>query len=337
MRTPLRRYLRGANLVTLHEVQSGARRVYHFDHQGTTQCLTTGGAVSDRFASDAWGVQVKRIGTSANTTWFGGNKGYETRSNGEMAYVRGRYLRFARGVWLSGDRVSEFLRHLMQASPSVYRRYLRLLMDIANGLPPSSGAYTYVTNRPSALMDPTGWMEEAPRCGCDPKNLPSCEEICAAAEASDKSEPILRKPFSCGGVYCRCGVKCACRTTCNVSNQTNRPGRCKAFDDCVRKHEECHLDDLLDCDKSDDALSRPMPRPRPGLGPEEREAARECPVRCYMDIACLVDALTKDRDTTCQLWIKSQIKNQMDYLRKNCRDLLPEGDPCINNQTPRCK
>jgi hypothetical protein len=37
----------------------------------TTQCLTDiSGAVTDRFASDAWGVQVKRTGTSINRHWL---------------------------------------------------------------------------------------------------------------------------------------------------------------------------------------------------------------------------------------------------------------------------
>ena len=53
MRTPLRRYARGDELITLDEVQQNRSRVYSFDHQGTTQCLTDGtGVVTDRFAAD---------------------------------------------------------------------------------------------------------------------------------------------------------------------------------------------------------------------------------------------------------------------------------------------
>ena len=61
----------------MQDVQASHVRYYHFDHQGTTQCLTDEtGAVTDRFASNAWGVQVKRTGTSINRQWYIGNSGY---------------------------------------------------------------------------------------------------------------------------------------------------------------------------------------------------------------------------------------------------------------------
>jgi len=68
MSTALRRYFRGANLVAMQDVVAGKKYVYHFDEQGTTQCLTDAatGAVTDRFSCDAWGVPVKRSGTSIN-------------------------------------------------------------------------------------------------------------------------------------------------------------------------------------------------------------------------------------------------------------------------------
>jgi hypothetical protein len=51
--TAVRRYYRGHDLVTVRDVAAGQSRVYHFDHQGTTQCLTgQAGAVTDRFAAD---------------------------------------------------------------------------------------------------------------------------------------------------------------------------------------------------------------------------------------------------------------------------------------------
>ncbi len=57
----------------MEEVQTGRRLNYHFDHQGTVQCLTDmQGNVTDRFASDAWGVPVKRTGTSLNRQWYVG-------------------------------------------------------------------------------------------------------------------------------------------------------------------------------------------------------------------------------------------------------------------------
>ena len=64
MWTPRRRYYRGHRLVAMRDCVANENRYYHFDHQGTTQCLTDStGAVTDRFASNAWGVQVKRTGT----------------------------------------------------------------------------------------------------------------------------------------------------------------------------------------------------------------------------------------------------------------------------------
>src|SRR5205823_4638050 len=54
----LRSYYRGFMLEAMRDEGAGANRYYRFDHQGTTQALTDStGAVTDRFASDAWGVQ----------------------------------------------------------------------------------------------------------------------------------------------------------------------------------------------------------------------------------------------------------------------------------------
>lgn len=102
MATALRRYYRGHNLVTLREVPTAQSRVYHFDHQGTTQCLTDStGTVTDRFASDAWGVPVKRTGSSLNRHWYVGGRGYV--DDRTLLYIRQRYLtpRFAN--WSSVD------------------------------------------------------------------------------------------------------------------------------------------------------------------------------------------------------------------------------------------
>jgi hypothetical protein len=67
MSTALRTYIRGAETVLMRDDVAGTNRYYHFDHQGTTQALSDStGAVTDRFASDAWGVQLRRTGTSGN-------------------------------------------------------------------------------------------------------------------------------------------------------------------------------------------------------------------------------------------------------------------------------
>lgn len=117
MRTAIRRYYRGHNLVTMRDVQAAQSRTYHFDPQGTTQCLTDStGAVTDRFAADAWGVEVKRSGSSINRQWYVGNGGYYYQRETDVQYVRRRWLASPRGLWLSTDP----LMTLASYSPYVY-------------------------------------------------------------------------------------------------------------------------------------------------------------------------------------------------------------------------
>jgi RHS repeat-associated protein len=137
--TALRRYYRGRKLVTMRDVAAGQNYVYQFDHQGTTQCLTDQtGAVTDRFASDAWGVQVKRTGTSINRHWYIGNWGYRRAVDRALDYVRARYYTMARGRWASEDPAQWTLL-----------------------------GYRYARNSPSIDLDPSG-LFCAPR-GCTGK------------------------------------------------------------------------------------------------------------------------------------------------------------------------
>jgi hypothetical protein len=102
MRTPLRRYYRGHNLVGMRDVPAGATRYYHFDHQGTTQCLTdSAGAVTDRFASDAWGVEVKRTGSSDNRYWYRGAEGLSREATSQLVQFQGEYSSGLLGRWLA--------------------------------------------------------------------------------------------------------------------------------------------------------------------------------------------------------------------------------------------
>src|SRR5438067_11473845 len=106
MSTALRTYYRGHSLVAMRDEVAHQNRYYHFDQQGTTQALTDStGAVTDRFASDAWGVQVKRTGSSINRQWYVGNLGYARQVDQALDYVRERYLDVARGRWLSREPV----------------------------------------------------------------------------------------------------------------------------------------------------------------------------------------------------------------------------------------
>lgn len=132
--TPIRRYSRGRKLVAMRDVEAGLSRYYHYDHQGTTQCLTDGaGGVADRFASDAWGVPVKRTGSSINRQWYIGGLGYYT---GQLQYVRARYLNSLLGQWRSHDRL------------------------------PTERPYDYVDNSPGTMVDPSGLVPPRPKYGC---------------------------------------------------------------------------------------------------------------------------------------------------------------------------
>lgn len=132
MSTPLRRYYNGPNgPASMVDCRTNQKRYFHYDHQGTVQCLTDEtGAVTDRFASDAWGVQVKHLGTSINRQWYIGRSGYHRQADQALDYVRARYLSPGLGAFVSHDRL-----------PSIFR------------FPES---YAYASNSPAYLIDPTG-------------------------------------------------------------------------------------------------------------------------------------------------------------------------------------
>ena len=104
MSTALRTYYRGHSLVGMRDEVAAQTRTYHFDHQGTTQALTdSNGTVTDRFACDAWGVQVKRTGSSINRHWYVGQLGYYRQVDQMLDYVRARYLASSLARWKSVD------------------------------------------------------------------------------------------------------------------------------------------------------------------------------------------------------------------------------------------
>ena len=144
--TPRRRYFRGHNLVTMQDVQAGTSSVYHFDHQGTTQCLTdtATGAVTDRFASDAWGVQVKRTGASINRQWYIGSFGYYGTPSSQVLSCDQRYYTSGTARWASRD---------LQRSGELDR------------------AFAYVDNSRGWLIDPAGLQT---RSACSTRSTTSC-------------------------------------------------------------------------------------------------------------------------------------------------------------------
>lgn len=142
MSTAIRTYYRGHNLVQIRNAQAGENRLYHFDHQGTTQALTAStGTVSDRFSSDAWGVPVKHWGSSINRHWYIGNLGYYSFPSAADYYVRARHLSSHLARWQSMD--------------SLARR-----LSIGAG----PGAFLYGRNSPSYRVDPSGHFSVDPNC-----------------------------------------------------------------------------------------------------------------------------------------------------------------------------
>src|SRR5438270_9025422 len=100
----------------MRDVQANQTRYYHSDHQGTTQALTDSiGAVTDRFASDAWGVQVKRTGSSINRQWYVGRFGYHRGVDRAADYVRANNLEPRLGRWQARDPEAD-----LEASAYVY-------------------------------------------------------------------------------------------------------------------------------------------------------------------------------------------------------------------------
>ena len=101
----VRRYYRGAELVAMKDVAAGENRYYHFDHQGTTQALTSSvGTVTDRFNSDAWGRILGSSASIINQMWFVGSTGYYTSL--DLLYVRKRWYSPRQALWISKDQLS---------------------------------------------------------------------------------------------------------------------------------------------------------------------------------------------------------------------------------------
>ena len=103
MTAVLRRYNRGRKLVSVTDAIAGTKSVYHFDHQGSTQCLTdaTTGAVTARFSSDAWGVPVLRSGVSTSDLWYLGDTNTTSDPQSNLCHSPGGDFRVADARLLS--------------------------------------------------------------------------------------------------------------------------------------------------------------------------------------------------------------------------------------------
>src|SRR5437660_2218357 len=123
-------------MVVMRDVTAGVNRYYHLEHQGTTQALTDStGTVTDRFASDAWGVQVKRTGSSINRQWYIGNLGYARQVDQALDYIRLRYYSPSSAQFHSRD-------PLQGVRPDAAGRMIAV-----------ATAHSYARGRPTALVD----------------------------------------------------------------------------------------------------------------------------------------------------------------------------------------
>jgi len=239
MSTALRRYYRGHNLVTMRDVQANASRHYHFDHQGTTQCLTdSASAVTDRFSSDAWGVQVTRTGSSINRHWFVGNSGYQRSSPAHTDYVRARWLATASGSWLARDPAachvmerggSRYLRGFVRQawSPPFTRRSgpgpisirctgaesprrirFRRPREESSRCRSDASTYAYCYNNPTVLIDPSGTVPML------------CIALCA---------PCLSCGIALGAACSDCGTDSQCWGDCISGTIENLPPSVQGF------------------------------------------------------------------------------------------------------------
>jgi RHS repeat-associated protein len=192
MSAPTRRYYRGATLAAMEDVSAQATRVYHFDHQGTTQVLTDpSGAVTDRFASDAWGVEVKRTGSSINRQWYIGNWGYYRQRERMLDYVRARHYQASAAHWLSRDRTRD-----------------------------RTHPYCYGANNPSERTDPSGWKPTSPCTPSTPSSFlpPTAGDILCDSGLDIAIGDLTTLLLEFTNFGCLCGITFTGEATLNITS-----------------------------------------------------------------------------------------------------------------------
>jgi RHS repeat-associated protein len=269
MSTALRTYFRGHTLAAVREQPVGgsaATRYYHFDHQGTTQCLTDAtGAVTDRFASDAWGVQVKRTGTSINRDWYVGNWGYHTQPDNGLNYVRARYFASRLGAWLSQDPIATAQRLYVYAHcrPSVLKDVTGLRVTKQQGCTPGEvdqynkllndacGLFKQIRDQITAPERPS-WLqkinrcikESGERCAGDklqirPGDVPPGKQIREEATLQCLIDACSNLWLVCSNVQCPRGFEVCCKGETPPCACANRISNFPAAGKSQCKMERC--------------------------------------------------------------------------------------------------
>jgi hypothetical protein len=327
MGTSLRSYSRGHTLVSMHDGVANATRYYHFDHQGTTQCLTNeAGVVTNRFASDAWGVEVRRTGNSINRHWYVGNWGYFRDSS--LEYVRARFYGAPLGVFVSQDPARLPLhgvakRHSIGTAVPGRRNSTAKTVTALLRMPPDRRLtwgsiptywYTYANGSPALFVDPSGLQVGDIVFGCnllceqrryEAANL-TCSQICTLAGA----DPGIRSAGPT--VVCYSYKKCTCVMDRRVIG-------CSPLGDCIRKHEDQHQPSVT-C------------KPCHGLhlakfaATDRERIAEECRLR-KESIECLKSRNLSGVGIDCRLAINNDIHNQTNWIDLCC-DPAKSGRGC---------
>lgn len=127
----IKKYVYGLGLIG--EDDNGHFKTYHFDYRGSTVAITNeSGAITDRFAYDAYGKQISHTGNSFIIFGYNGRDGVITDVNG-LLYMRSRYY-------------SPELRRFVNADV--------LHGNISNSS--SLNRYAYVNGNPVSYVDPFG-------------------------------------------------------------------------------------------------------------------------------------------------------------------------------------
>ncbi|MGH9387269.1 MAG: PKD domain-containing protein [Vicinamibacterales bacterium] len=127
--TPGAIYVHGDDLIS--QTRAGTRSFYHYDGQMSTRQLTDAtGAITDAYDYDAFGVLLRRTGTTPNQHLYTGE--FLDPQSG-FYYLRARWLAASQGRFISEDPVAG------------------LLFD-----PPTLHKYVYALNNPVNRLDPSG-------------------------------------------------------------------------------------------------------------------------------------------------------------------------------------
>ncbi len=125
-------YTHGSGLYgkLLSQDRGGATSDYHYDSRRSTRQLTDANqGVTDTATYSAFGETVAKTGVTTNPFGYNGAVGYYTNSDTSDLYVRARTYDPTSGRWLSSDP-----------------------LEFVDG----PNTYSYVSNRPTAFMDPLG-------------------------------------------------------------------------------------------------------------------------------------------------------------------------------------